>query len=52
MKTINQKLFEKNIIGGYELAPDKMLIAVTEMLSDEDIDRFVAVVKDAVINSA
>ena len=38
---INRALLEKNILGGYELEKNKMLVAVTEMLSEEQLDLFV-----------
>ncbi|WP_067728070.1 aminomethyl-transferring glycine dehydrogenase subunit GcvPA [Oceanobacillus damuensis] len=44
---INKKLFEKGIIGGYDLARDypelegHMLVAVTEIRTKEEIDTFV-----------
>jgi len=46
---LNESLFKIRIIGGYELTPDTMLIAVTEMLSDEDLDRFVRVVRGSLM---
>ncbi|MGJ7921342.1 aminomethyl-transferring glycine dehydrogenase subunit GcvPA [Neobacillus sp. LXY-4] len=47
VKTVNQKLLEQGIIGGYDLGRDypelsgHMLIAVTELRSKEEIDIFV-----------
>jgi glycine dehydrogenase subunit 1 len=44
---VNKKLIQKGIIGGYDLARDypaltnHMLVAVTEMRTKEEIDRFV-----------
>jgi len=46
VKFLNKKLLENNIIGGYELAPDRMMIAVTEMISDEEIERFAQVLQN------
>jgi glycine dehydrogenase subunit 1 len=49
VEQINQKLLENNIIGGLDLGryypelKDHMLIAVTEMVKKEDIDRLVSV---------
>ena len=34
------KLKEANIIGGIKLDDKKVLVAVTEMISDEDIDLY------------
>ena len=48
IQTLNKKLLDHNILGGYELAPDTMLIAVTEMITDEAMERFVGVVKGMV----
>lgn len=48
---INRKLFDKKIIGGYELGKaykelkDVWLIAVTEKRTKEDIDRFINEIK-------
>ncbi len=48
----NKKLLQKGIIGGYDLARDypaltnHMLVAVTEMRTKEEIDRFVMEVGD------
>lgn len=47
VKEINQKLLEKNIIGGYDLGRDypemagHMLVCVTEQRTKEEIDTFV-----------
>ncbi|MDQ0413684.1 aminomethyl-transferring glycine dehydrogenase subunit GcvPA [Mesobacillus stamsii] len=47
VKEVNQKLLEKDIIGGYDLGRDfsglenHMLIAVTELRTKEEIDTFV-----------
>lgn len=41
VKKINQKLLEKNIIGGLELAENKMLLAVTEVVTCQQIDELV-----------
>ena len=46
MKEMNRKLFEKQIIGGYDLGQtypelkDHMLVAVTELRTKEEIDAF------------
>ena len=45
VKFLNNKLLEKNIVGGYELAPDQMLIAVTEMISDDDLESFAKILQ-------
>jgi len=50
---INEHLLDHGIIGGYDLGndypnlKDHMLIAVTEMISKEDIDALVEVLKEA-----
>ncbi|KAF0822428.1 Glycine dehydrogenase [Cytobacillus firmus] len=47
VKEVNQKLLEKDIIGGYDLGRDyadlknHMLVAVTELRTKEEIDAFV-----------
>lgn len=47
VKEVNQKLLEKDIIGGYDLGRDfsglenHMLVAVTELRTKEEIDTFV-----------
>ena len=41
VKYINKELLKYNIIGGYELSPDKMILAVTEMVSDTEIEHLV-----------
>ena len=52
VKEINQKLLEKNMIGGYDLGRDypelqnHMLIAVTELRTKEEIDTFVTELGD------
>ena len=38
---ILEKLKQNNIIGGFKLDDTKILVAVTEMISDEDIDLYV-----------
>ncbi len=45
-KEINKKLLEKKIIGGLALDNNKMLVAVTEMVSDEDIDSLITSLKE------
>ena len=35
---VNRKLLEKNIIGGLALKGDRLLVAVTELTSEEDMD--------------
>jgi glycine dehydrogenase subunit 1 len=50
-KLINEKLKNEGIIGGYELQKDypelknTLLFCATEMLSKEDIDKVVAILK-------
>jgi glycine dehydrogenase subunit 1 len=41
--TINAKLMDAGIIGGYALDQNRMLIAVTEQRTREQIDRFIDV---------
>ena len=48
---INEKLLERGIIGGYDLADSNnmencMLLCITEMHTTEDIDRLVETIKD------
>ena len=51
VKTINERLLELDIIGGYDLGRDyseleqHMLIAVTEMVSEAEIDDLAAALK-------
>ena len=40
-KLVNQKLLENNIIGGYALDGNRMLITATELTSDSDIKELV-----------
>jgi len=48
---VNEKLKKERIIGGYELQKDypemenTLLFCATEMISKEDIDRVVAILK-------
>ncbi|WP_101844269.1 aminomethyl-transferring glycine dehydrogenase subunit GcvPA [Halobacillus sp. Marseille-P3879] len=52
IETVNRKLLERGIIGGYDLSRDNrklknhMLIAVTEVRTKEEIDQFVKEVGD------
>jgi glycine dehydrogenase subunit 1 len=48
-KLVNQKLLENNIIGGYPLDNNRMLIAVTELTSDSDIQKLVQAL-DKILN--
>ena len=47
VKTVNEKLFEKGIVGGFDLGAiypefeNHMLIATTEIRSKDEIDAFV-----------
>ena len=45
-KEINKKLLEKKIIGGLALDDNKMLIAVTETVSDEDMKSLIISLKE------
>lgn len=52
VREVNEKLLEKNIIGGYDLGFDypelenHMLVAVTEQRTKEEIDEFVKELRD------
>ena len=52
MEELNRKLFNKNIIGGYELGKayegykDAWLIAVTEKRTKEEIDNLIEKIDD------
>ena len=48
-KLVNQKLLENNIIGGYPLDNNRMLIAATELTSDSDIQKLVQAL-DKILN--
>ena len=45
-KEINKKLLERKIIGGLALDDNKMLIAVTETVSDEDMESLIISLKE------
>ncbi len=45
-KEVNKRLLEKKIIGGLALENNQMLIAATEMTSDEHINKFVKELKE------
>jgi glycine dehydrogenase subunit 1 len=54
IKEVNEKLLEAGIIGGFDLGSDygfenRMLVAVTEQRTREEIEQFVKVL-EAVIN--
>jgi glycine dehydrogenase subunit 1 len=50
-RQVNEKLKNEGIVGGYELQKDypklenALLFCVTEMLSKEDMDKVVAILK-------
>lgn len=44
-KQINQRLWEAGIVGGYPLAENRLLFAVTERRSKEEIDRLAGVLR-------
>lgn len=48
-KTVIQKLTEKNIIGGYALDNNRLLVCATEMTKDEDIKYFVSALSEVAL---
>ena len=46
---IVQKLTEKNIIGGYALNDNRLLVTATEITTDSDIDAFVKALKEVAV---
>ncbi|MFA5928462.1 MAG: aminomethyl-transferring glycine dehydrogenase subunit GcvPA [Candidatus Margulisiibacteriota bacterium] len=46
IKNINEELLKNGILGGCDLGQNRMLIAVTEMIGDEAMAKFVEVVKE------
>lgn len=45
VKKINQELLKENILGGYDLGGNKMLVCCTELTTEQDIDLLVEKLK-------